>query len=174
MNRDIKRMMYITMLIALSVLLHLVESMIPLPLPFPIPGVKLGFANVVGLITYFLFGFKTMVGVNLMRVLLASLLHGTLFGTPFYMSLAGVSVSTCIVGVFGKYLGSKRCLLVSVISSIAHIMGQICMAYFIMNAAMIFYYFPILLLLSIPTGCFTGTVATAVLKRIEFTFRKEL
>ncbi|MBE6114193.1 MAG: Gx transporter family protein [Erysipelotrichaceae bacterium] len=172
MNRDIKRMMYITMLIAMSVLLHLVESMIPIPLP--IPGIKLGFANVVGLITYFLFGFKTMVGVNLSRVLLASLLHGTLFGTPFYMSLAGVSVSTCMVGIVGKILGSKKCLVVSVASAITHIIGQIIMAFFIMNTTMIFYYFPILLFFSIPTGVFTGMIATQVLQRIQYSFRREL
>lgn len=172
MNRDIKRMMYITMLVAMSVLLHMVESLIPIP--FPVVGVKLGFANIIGLITYYMFGFKVMVGVNVSRVLMASLLRGTLFGTPFWMSVAGVSVSTIAVGIAGRFLKEGNETVVSVISSIAHIVGQICMAYVIMGTVMIFYYFPIMLLLSIPTGVFTGVIARQVLQRIGKNFRKDL
>lgn len=172
MNRNIKRMMYITMLMAMSVLLHMVESLIPIPVP--IPGVKLGFANIIGLITYFMFGFRVMVGVNATRVIMASLLRGVLFGTPFWMSVAGVTVSTVAVGIFGKFLKSNNEVLLSVISSIAHIIGQIFMAFLIMGTSLIFYYFPIMLLLSIPTGIFTGVIARQVLKRIGKKFRKEL
>lgn len=39
------------MLVALSVLFHMVESMIPLPLP--VPGFRLGLANIVGLIALY-------------------------------------------------------------------------------------------------------------------------
>ena len=45
-----KRMTTITMLIALSIIFHMVESMIPIPLP--VPGFRLGLANIVGLFTY--------------------------------------------------------------------------------------------------------------------------
>ena len=81
MNKT-KKMTTITMLVALSVLFHMVESMIPLPLP--VPGFRLGLANIVGLIALYLFNFKIMIGVNLTRVIFASLLKGTLFGTGFY------------------------------------------------------------------------------------------
>mgnify|MGYP000305560838 CR=1 FL=1 len=80
------------MLVALSVLFHMVESMIPLPLP--VPGFRLGLANIVGLIALYLFNFKIMIGVNLTRVIFASLLKGTLFGTGFWLSLSGVILSS--------------------------------------------------------------------------------
>ena len=64
--------MSVTMLVAISILFHLIESMIPIPVP--IPGFKLGLANIVGLIALYLYDEKIMLSVNLMRVLLASLL----------------------------------------------------------------------------------------------------
>ena len=76
-----KKMTTITMLIAISILFHMIESMIPIPVP--IPGFKLGLSNIVGLIALYLFDEKVMLEVNLMRVLLASLLRGVLFGTGF-------------------------------------------------------------------------------------------
>lgn len=172
MNRNTKRMMYITMLIAMSVLLHFVESLIPIPVP--ILGVKLGFANIISLITFYMFGFPVMVGVNVARVIMASLLRGVLFGTPFWMSVAGVTLSTIAIGIAGHFLKEGNEVIVSVCSSIAHIVGQIIMAYFIMGTTLIFYYFPIMLLLSIPTGIFTGVIARQVLKRIGKSFRKDL
>ena len=73
MNQRVKRMTTITMLLAMSILFHMIEAMIPIPLP--VPGVKLGFANIVGLIAYYLFGFKVMIGMNLTRVIIASCLE---------------------------------------------------------------------------------------------------
>ena len=45
-----KKMTTITMLIAISILFHMIESMIPIPVP--IPGFKLGLANIVGCVFY--------------------------------------------------------------------------------------------------------------------------
>ena len=61
MNKT-RRLLMITMLVALGVIFHYAESLIELP---GIPGVRLGFANIVGLIALYLFGFRTMVEVNL-------------------------------------------------------------------------------------------------------------
>lgn len=171
MNKKVKRMTYITMLLAMSVLLHLLESMIEIP--FPVPGVKLGFANIIGLIAFFLFNFKVMVGLNLARVLLASLIRGILFGFPFWMSFAGVSLSTLMVGIFG-YKKKMSCMMLSVISSIFHCVGQIIAAFIMTGTTTILYYFPIMLLLSIPTGLLTGYLATEVIKRIQKNFGKDL
>lgn len=97
MRNDTKRMTTITMLIALSIVFHMVESMIPVPVP--IPGFKLGLANIVGLIALYLYGARVMLEVNLMRVVFASLLRGVLFGTGFWLSLCGVILSSlaCII-----------------------------------------------------------------------------
>ncbi len=94
-----KQMMNITMLIAISILFHLIEATIPLPLP--IPGFKLGLANIVGLVALYMYNAEVMLSVNLMRVLLASLMRGILFAPGFWLSLCGVLLSS-IVAICAK------------------------------------------------------------------------
>ena len=89
-----QRMTTITMLTAVSILFHMIESMIPVPVP--VPGFKLGLANIVGLIAYYLFDARVMLSVNIMRVVLASLLRGMLFGTGFWLSMCGVLMLSLI------------------------------------------------------------------------------
>ena len=52
-----RRLTLITMLLAMSILMHMLEP----SLPIPIPGVKLGLANILGLITLILFDAKSMI-----------------------------------------------------------------------------------------------------------------
>ena len=52
-TRKIHKMMRLTMLLALAIILHYAESMIELP---AIPGIRLGFANIMGLIALYMFG----------------------------------------------------------------------------------------------------------------------
>ena len=56
-----RRLTLITMLLAMSILMHMLEP----SLPIPIPGVKLGLANILGLITLILFDVKSMILLNL-------------------------------------------------------------------------------------------------------------
>lgn len=153
----------ITMLLAMSILLHMIESMIPIPIP--VPGVKLGFANIIGLITYYLFGFKIMFTMNIMRVLLASLMRGILFGTPFWLSLGGVILSSLMMTMFAKTTKMST-LGVSVASATFHCIGQILVAMIIIKTVFMMFYLPVLLFLSVPTGIFTGMIAKQVLSRM--------
>ena len=102
-----RRLTLLTMLLAMSILLHMMEP----SLPIPVPGVKLGLANILGLITFFMFSYKEMFNVNLMRVLIASLLRGIIFGTGFWLSMAGVLLSTTMVILLRKTTNrpSARC-----------------------------------------------------------------
>ena len=158
-----QRMTTITMLTAISILFHMIESMIPVPVP--VPGFKLGLANIVALIAYYLFDAKVMLSVNLMRVVLASLLRGMLFGTGFWLSMCGVLLSTlaCILArrtpmsIYG----------VSVAGSSAHAIGQVIAVPLIYQQFFMQAILPVLILLGIPTGLFVAHVAKAVLKRIH-------
>ena len=55
----VKRLSFLAMMLALSVLFHYIESMIP-PL-IPIPGVKLGLANLISLLVLYYFSRKWFV-----------------------------------------------------------------------------------------------------------------
>lgn len=159
-----KRMMYVTMLIAISILFHLIESMIPLPLP--IPGFKLGLANIVGLVALYLYDAKIMLTVNLMRVILASLMRGIIFAPGFWLSLCGVLLSSC-AAVLAKRYTSMTIFGVSCASSAFHVVGQVIAVTVLYSQFLMGALLPILLLLSIPTGLFTGFLAKQVLNRIQ-------
>jgi len=61
---------------------------------------------------------------------------------------------------------------ISIIGSISHCIGQIIMAYFLLNTNSIFYYLPWLLLFSIPTGIVIGLISKELVnyfqKRLKF------
>lgn len=161
--RDIKKMTQITMLISISILFHILESMVYLPIP--IPGFKLGLANIVGLVALYSYGIKTMVQVNIFRVLLASLLRGALFGTAFWLSLGGVLCS-----MLASILAYKKTPMsmygVSVASSVFHVIGQMIVVSLLYQQLLMGYLLPILVLLSIPTGLCIAYIGKEVSKRL--------
>ncbi len=159
-----KRMMYITMLVAISILFHLIESMIPLPLP--IPGFKLGIANIVGLVALYMYDAKIMFTVNFMRVILASLMRGILFAPGFWLSLCGVILSSG-AAIIAKRYTPMTILGVSCASAAFHVIGQVIAVTILYSQFLMGALLPILLLLSIPTGLFTGFMAKQVLNRIQ-------
>lgn len=164
MMRKTQRMTTITMLIALSIIFHMVESMIPVPVP--IPGFRLGLANIVGIIALYMFGAKTMLSINFMRVLLASLLRGILFGTGFWLSLCGVAISS-LVCIWAYKKSSMSIYGVSVIASVFHSIGQVIAVTLIYQQFFMQAILPLLTLLAIPTGILIAFIAQQVLRRIH-------
>lgn len=160
----------VTMLVAISILFHLIESMIPIPIP--IPGFKLGLANIVGLVALYLYDAKTMISVNLLRVILASLLRGIIFAPGFWLSLSGVLCSSGAAILAKKYSTMTR-YGVSCASSAFHVIGQVIAVTIIYSQFLMGALLPVLLLLSIPTGLFTGYLAGQVLKRLTMEREKD-
>ena len=90
-----KRMVFLALLVAVAAVVHIVESW--LPVPVPVPGVKLGLANIISLLTIIMLGWRDAVYVTVARVLLGSLFGGSLFGPAFVMSLGGGLASILIM-----------------------------------------------------------------------------
>lgn len=164
MTSSTKRMTQITMLIALSIVFHMVESMVPVPVP--IPGFKLGLANIVGLVALYMFGARVMLEVNIMRVLFASLLRGMLFGTGFWLSLTGVLLSS-IMTILAYKKSPMSMYGVSVCGSVFHSVGQVIAVTFIYGQFFMQAILPLLILLGIPTGLGIAILAKPVLKRVQ-------
>ncbi len=157
-----RRLTLITMLLAMSIMLHMIEP----SLPIPVPGVKFGLANVLGLVALYLFGIKEMIILNLMRVLIASLLKGIIFGTGFWLSLTGVILSTFISIVLYKH-NKLSVIGISMASAAFHGLGQIVALIFINQTVYMIYWLPVLWFSSIPTGLLTGLLAIEILKRLR-------
>lgn len=160
-KRKTVQMTQLTMLLAMGIVLNYLEPQ----LPVAVPGAKLGLANIIGVIALVLFGPKQMIAVNIMRVLIASLLRGTLFATAFWLSLTGVLLSTAVVIICYK-LWKPSVVMLSVLSSIFHCVGQVIAVSIIYNSWGMLFTLPQLLVFAIPTGIVTGILAQEALKRI--------
>lgn len=161
---ELKKITRLSMLLALSIVLSLVESVIPL-FSGIIPGLKLGLANTVVLTVLYLYSFKDAIYLSLLRVILIGILRTGLFSIPFFFSLGGAFLSIIVMSIFKK---TKLSIVgVSVLGSIFHSIGQIIVAFLILNNNTMFYYLPFLLIFSIPTGVITGLISKELIKYLK-------
>ncbi len=160
MNKDLKRWIVISMLMAMACVLSYLESFIPVF----IPGVKLGLANVIILIMLYEFKFYEAGIVDLLRIIVVALIRGTIASPTFFMSLAGGILSYIVMLIFSK-IKIFSPIGVSVLGSISHGLGQIIVVVIIINLDAVLYYLPFIAVLSIITGILSGFIARAYLNR---------
>lgn len=152
-----KRMILLALLTVMAGILHFVEA--SMPLPIPVPGCKLGLANIISLYVLMRFGLKDALCVVVLRVLLGSLLSGTLFSSGFYMSCCG-ALAACLLMYLAKRYGTVFSIVgISVIGAVAHNIAQLAVASLLINSSAIWYYLPYLILFAVFTGIATGLIA---------------
>lgn len=162
-----RRLVYLSLLLAMATALHVLEGLFPIPLPFP--GVKLGLANILTLLVLYLYDLRAAMTVAIARVLLGSLLGGTFFAPAFFLGLTGAVISTLIMALLVKRTKCFSPLGISLCGAVSHNLGQLLMASFLLQNQAIFFYLPILLLGAIPTGLVTGYLLQGLLERLEAT-----
>lgn len=156
----VQKMALLGLLLAGTIVVAILESFIP---SFVIPGIKLGFANILILVTLYEIGVKEAIFINLVRVLLVSLLRGTFLTMGFFMSLSGAIFSLIIMILLCKIFRKFTIVGVSVVGSLFHVTGQILVAMIYMNSIYVIYYLPIIGLASVITGVFVGFVAKEII-----------
>ena len=72
--------MTMAIMVALGVILHRLEALLPLPSPW----IKLGLSNLMTLVALVFWGFKEAVIVTFLLVALGSILGGTFLGQLFF------------------------------------------------------------------------------------------
>ena len=159
---ELKKYTRLSLLIAFSTVLSLIESVIPIFNGY-IPGLKLGLANIIILFVLYNYSFKDSLYVSIIRVFIVGILRTGLFSINFFFSLSGAVLSIIMMHIFKKT--TKLSIIgISIIGSIFHSLGQILIAIlFIKNINMI-YYLPWLLLFSIPTGIITGMISKEIIR----------
>jgi heptaprenyl diphosphate synthase len=151
-----QRMTRLALLVALALILHAVEGMIPVPLP--VPGAKLGLANIVTLIVIVLSGPGDALLVVMLRTCLASLLSGRL--SSFAFSIAGGALATLVMSLAYRQLRHVLGLSgISILGAVAHNIGQLAVACIILGTPAILVYLPALLITGVATGFFVGLTA---------------
>ena len=162
---DTTKITRLLMLLAISVVLSLIESLIPL-LNGIIPGIKLGFANIVILFTLYTFSLKDAFIISILRVFLVGILRTGVFSITFFFSLFGALLSLLFMYMFKKF--TKLSIVgVSIIGSVMHTIGQIIIAVIFLSNVNILYYLPILLITSIVTGIIVGYISNALIAKIK-------
>ena len=139
--------------VALAMIFSYIELQIP-PL-VAIPGIKLGLYK---------FGWKEAIVINVLRVLLVSVLFGTVLSLLY--SVAGAILSLFVMIILKK---SKifSTVLVSVFGAISHNIGQITVAIFVLETSELLYYLPVLLITGTISGLLLGLIGATVVKKLD-------
>ena len=157
-----KKFTRLSMLLALSVALNVIEASLPLFNGY-IPGLKLGLANIVTLFIIYQFGLKDAFYVGILRVFLVGILRTGLFSTTFFFSLSGVIFSIICMYLAKNFL-KLSIVGVSIVGSIAHSTGQVLTSILLLQMNSMIYYLPWLLFFSIPTGILVGLICKQLVK----------
>lgn len=156
-----RKLTTLSLLCAIALTIFMVEAQIP-PL-VPIPGIKLGLANIVTVFTVFAIGAKEGALVLFVRIFLGAVFAGN-FSTIFYSAAGGA----CAIGVtilLRKILTKKQLWVAGVLGAIAHSIGQMAMAVALTSTPGLVVYLPVMIVVSILTGCFTGLCAQFLVNR---------
>ena len=160
---ELKKFVRLSLLLSLSVVFNIIESFIPF-LNGSIPGVKIGFANIIVLYVLYKYSFKDALMVSLLRVFLVGILRTGIFSITFFFSLSGAVLSVIVMAIFKKCT-RLSVIGISILGSISHSVGQILIAIFFVQNINIIYYLPWILLFAIPSGILVGFLGKELLRK---------
>lgn len=159
---DLKtKVAYFGVFTALTLIFSYVETLIPIHLG--IPGVKLGLANLIIVITLYKMGVKEAYILSVVRVVLAGFIFGNMFSILY--SMAGGLLSLTVM-IFLKKTDEFSIMGISMAGGVFHNIGQLIMAAIVLESLSITYYLPVLLISGVLTGFLIGFIANEMLKRL--------
>ncbi len=163
MNRT-KRLALRSLFVSIALVLHIAESMIPMPMLTP--GAKMGLANVITMLAVVLLGYREALGILITRVIIGSIFGGGVSG--FLYSFAGGMLSLVMMALLIKVAGDRITMIgISVTGAFFHSFGQVIVASLMLQNVRILSYLPVLLLTSIGAGIFVGYVSKALIPYLE-------
>ena len=156
-----KKLTLLSLLTAIALTIFMVEAQIPALVP--IPGIKMGLANIVTVFVVFAIGSKEAAAVLFARIFLGAVFAGN-FSTILY-SAAGGGCAIAVTVLLKKILTKKQLWVAGALGAIAHSVGQMAMAIAITSTPGLIAYLPVMILVSIITGTFTGLCAQFLVNR---------
>ncbi|WP_461810453.1 Gx transporter family protein [Faecalimonas sp.] len=153
---------YFGMLTALALIFSYVELIIPFHIG--IPGVKLGLANLVIVISMYKMKKPQVYLLSITRVILAGFMFGNLFSIIY--SLAGSLLSLFVMYML-KGNGKFSILGISMAGGVFHNIGQLIIAIIVLQSLNLIYYASVLLISGVITGIIIGIISSEVIKRIQ-------
>lgn len=157
----IRKTTLLGLLTGIALTIFMIEAQIP-PL-VPLPGVKLGLANIVTVFTVFAIGPWEGAAVLLCRVFLGAVFAGN-FSTILYSGAGGLLAILATIGL-KKLLTSGQIWVAGCLGAIAHSIGQMAVAVWIAGTSAVLVYLPVMIVISVFTGLFTGLCAQLLVNR---------
>lgn len=157
-----KLVAYVGILASLGIIFGYIEFLVPVN--FGIPGVKLGFSNIVSVVALYMLGAPYAFLIAIIRVIISSLLFGNMYSMIYSLCGAALSLITMIV------LKRFKCFSiigVSAAGGVMHNVGQLFVAVFVVDSINLFYYFPILVLSGLIAGILIGILSLMICGRIK-------
>lgn len=156
-----KKLTLLSLLSAIALTIFMVEAQIPALVP--IPGVKIGLANIVTVFAVFALGAKEAAAVLFVRIFLGAVFAGN-FSTIFYSAGGGVCAILVTI-LLRKILTKKQLWVAGALGAVAHSVGQMAVAIVMLGTPSLIVYLPVMIVISIITGCFTGLCAQLLVNR---------
>lgn len=161
---NLKKLIFLSLLVSSALVLSIVEGVIPVPIP--VPGVKLGLPNIIFLLTLILFGFKEALIVVILRGITMGIATGNISSLMY--SLPSSLMSVIVMNLVYRYLSSYFSIIgVSLFGALVFNTVQIGIASLIMENTKIFSYLPIMSLTSLFTGYFIGLTVKISQTRVK-------
>jgi len=152
------------LLAAMALIIHIIEGYIP-PL-VPIPGIKIGFANIITLSAIYLLGRREAFMILVVRIILASIFAGQVMSLLY--SLSGGLLSFAVVALLrDRFEKLSTMWVLGVVGAIMHSIGQIVCACVIFDSLSFAYYGALMCALSCISGTFTGLCSLFVTRYLS-------
>ena len=157
-----KKVATLGLCIALSMVLSFIEHQIP-PL-VAVPGVKVGLPNLVMVFMLYKIGWKETAIVSIVRVVLVSMIFGSVVSMAYGLAGATLSLTGMILLKKTKLFST---ITVSVVGGVLHNVGQIATASLMISTNIIIYYLPFLILSGTIAGIAVGVASALLIRRIN-------
>lgn len=158
-----KRILLCSLLLAIALVLHFVESLLP-PL-IMIPGMKIGLANIITLIAFIFMSKKEALLITLLRIITGNIMGGSPSSLLYSVS-GGITAFLVLLLLFPLF--PKNVWILSITAAVFHNIAQVFVAYLITGTIHVFLFLFPLTALAILSGAFTGITASYIAKHKLF------
>lgn len=159
-HKRIKRIALCGILLGLAVMLSSAESVMFGSMP---GGIRIGLANIAVMTAIIFTDIPSAFGITALKSLFVLSARGVTAGI---LSISG-GLPAFAVSAFMIKKTDRSYLLISVLSSVVHIAGQITALYFIMDTPAVFGYLPFSGTASVISGTVTGIILKTALPAVE-------
>jgi len=158
------QMTQLALITSLGLVLFLFESLIPTPLPWLKPGL----AHVATLVALYILGIRSAFIVVVLRILVGSMMLGTLFNPAFLLSFCGGIAATLSMVLLKQFLSVYFSIFgISICGAVVHNLTQLILVErVIVKRLEIFYLIPVMIISGVVTGFIVAVLSYLLISKI--------